>query len=204
MQGKSEATAGVACPGSRVRRKTMQRKSRTQKESGAPPCFLLFSRDHQKVAEEVMRYRPSSSNDGQCDPKRRRRRPGNAFMQVPAGIFSVDFFLLGWLVRSIIRWLRWAAGFWRSWDETEMSWDGMSRISVATTTPRSTRARAGAWVYLDPDVEAELMESAELVRVDLTRSLQKTHLSVMVSRRAWRHVLACSHWEPWSKSWYLR
>lgn len=41
------------------------------------------------------------------------------------------------------------------------------------TTPRSTHARAGRaeLSYLEPVVEAELMESAELVREDLTRSL---------------------------------
>jgi hypothetical protein len=50
------------------------------------------------------------------------------------------------------------------------------------TTPRSTHAsvvvggvepggQAGSPSYLEPEVEAELMESAELVRDDLTRSL---------------------------------
>lgn len=46
----------------------------------------------------------------------------------------------------------------------------MSRIFRCDAAPH-VRLMLESRLYLDPVVEAELMESAELVRVDLTRSL---------------------------------
>lgn len=55
--------------------------------------------------------------------------------------------------------------------------DGEPHFPLRRTTPRSTHAtqytragRAGGLLYLEPVVEAELMESAELFRDDFTRS----------------------------------
>jgi hypothetical protein len=61
--------------------------------------------------------------------------------------------------------------------------DGEPHFPLRRTTPRSTHAtqytragRAGGLLYLEPVVEAELMESAELFRDDLTRSLDGEEL----------------------------
>lgn len=70
-----------------------------------------------------------------------------------------------------------------------------------TLDSRWSRARRAGLPYLEPVVEAELIESAELVRADLTRSLQWVLVSACLF--FWKGLATCLglHRDPGNATW---
>lgn len=103
----------------------------------------------------------------------------------------------------MVGWFWWVAAFGgreETWDEC---WGGMgAAFPLRRTTPRSTHARAGRAelsLYLEPVVEAELMESAELVRADLTRSLWGNRWSAFLFSGKLGDISWLAWCVPWGK-----